>query len=284
MQRPGTQAKPLREFALAGDGSGARGGISAEFEVGAEAGARAEARIGAEVDPRAEARTTAGGLAPTPTPPGPEQPTSALAGAGITHVGAALRHGRHTRRLSQRELADAAGVSQSLVARLERGELGPAIEALRSVLDAVGFEVLLVHAGGCVGESAGTDSPGVAGSANTCRDWVTDGRVRHRDAAGRAFPAHGEATWEQHPPLYWLFRHGWPWPTPQALLWHYRDGAPNVRRPACAGDRGGQDRVARDRGSHPDKAHERHLGDSQQTPRFAPETSDHELRDPGLER
>ena len=152
----------------------------------------------------------------------PELPR--LLGGGLEHLGAALRHVRAARGLSQRQLARLIGVDPSRVSRLEAGDRRIRMDVLDALLAEVGFEVLLVHGGGPHGCAGGASTP------HTCAEWIENGQVRHRDAVGRAFPAHGIAGWERTPPIYWLFRHGWPWPTPAALLWHYP--RPPDREPA----------------------------------------------------
>jgi len=139
----------------------------------------------------------------------------ASAGAGLHHLPSALRHGRGARGWSQRALAARVGVAQSFVARLESGVRPAAVEDLIAVLGELGFSLVLTH-----------DDPARCapdrGEGAACRDWIGDGDVHHRDEAGRAFPAHAEAQWQERPPLYWQFRRGWPWPVPGAMLWHYR--------------------------------------------------------------
>lgn len=55
--------------------------------------------------------------------------------------GSLLREARRRAGLSQRELAERAGTSQSVVARIELGRTSPSADTLRRLLDAAGFEL-----------------------------------------------------------------------------------------------------------------------------------------------
>lgn len=52
-----------------------------------------------------------------------------------------LRRARHTAGLTQRELAERAGTSQSVVARIESGTTSPTTATLGRLIAAAGFEV-----------------------------------------------------------------------------------------------------------------------------------------------
>jgi transcriptional regulator with XRE-family HTH domain len=52
-----------------------------------------------------------------------------------------LSRARKAAGLSQRELARRAGTSQSVIARIERGQASPGLETLRRLLAAAGFEL-----------------------------------------------------------------------------------------------------------------------------------------------
>jgi transcriptional regulator with XRE-family HTH domain len=56
-------------------------------------------------------------------------------------AGRLLREARSRALLSQRELARRAGTSQSVVARIERGQADPSSETLRRLVAAAGFEI-----------------------------------------------------------------------------------------------------------------------------------------------
>ncbi|MBO4162514.1 helix-turn-helix domain-containing protein [Micromonospora antibiotica] len=58
-----------------------------------------------------------------------------------TEIAAILRRERHVQRLTQRQLADRAGVSQSAVARIERGERVPAIPLVERLFAALGRQL-----------------------------------------------------------------------------------------------------------------------------------------------
>lgn len=57
------------------------------------------------------------------------------------NIGSNVRDLRNEKLLTQEELAKRAGVSQSLVARIEGGELCPSIKTLQKVADALGVEI-----------------------------------------------------------------------------------------------------------------------------------------------
>lgn len=100
---------------------------------------------------------------------------------------AALRHGRRVARLSQRDLARIAGVSQSLVARIEARRVDPPIGVLQRLLRYCGmrWEVHLVVAG----ESRSTAArrrPAVQRSARRRADAAYDRRAAEGAAARQA--------------------------------------------------------------------------------------------------
>jgi transcriptional regulator with XRE-family HTH domain len=55
--------------------------------------------------------------------------------------GRILRDARVTARMTQRELARAAGIPQSTVARIERGQLVPRVDTLDRLIRAAGYEL-----------------------------------------------------------------------------------------------------------------------------------------------
>jgi transcriptional regulator with XRE-family HTH domain len=105
----------------------------------------------------------------------------------VAQVGALLRTLRASRGASQRELARTAGLSKSVVARLESGAPGEAVEGWLRALTALGLEV-----------------------AVTISDPDDDliAPPLHRDAAGRLFPAHSFAVRPIMAPTWWYVRHG----------------------------------------------------------------------------
>ncbi|MGB9376575.1 MAG: helix-turn-helix domain-containing protein, partial [Mycobacteriales bacterium] len=67
---------------------------------------------------------------------------------------AALRHGRRVARLSQRDLARRAGVSQSLIARIEARRVDPPVGEMQRLLGLCGlrWELQLVAGGATAAE------------------------------------------------------------------------------------------------------------------------------------
>lgn len=65
--------------------------------------------------------------------------------AGLARVAAAalLSRARAAAGLTQRELARRAGTSQSVIARIERGQASPSLDTLTRLLAAAGFELLM---------------------------------------------------------------------------------------------------------------------------------------------
>jgi len=63
-------------------------------------------------------------------------------------AGTILRHARRRARMTQRQLAAAAGTPQSTVGRIETGRLNPTVESLRRLLAATGHDLELVPAAG----------------------------------------------------------------------------------------------------------------------------------------
>lgn len=66
------------------------------------------------------------------------------------HVGRTLRHARRRARLTQRELAEKAGVPQSTVARIEAGTTMPRVDTFEHLLEACGMDIELTHKRGDV--------------------------------------------------------------------------------------------------------------------------------------
>ena len=100
-------------------------------------------------------------------------------------VPAALRAARRARRVSQRELAQLAGVPCSTVDRIEAGHSDPRIGTFAKLLAAIGVEVVV-----CIGKQP---IP------------IDAEREQLRDVLGRHFPPH----WELEP-VVWLDR-WWGW-------------------------------------------------------------------------
>lgn len=61
------------------------------------------------------------------------------------HVGRTLRHARRRARLTQRQLAEAAGVPQSTVARIEAGTTMPRVDTFEHLLEICGMDIELTH-------------------------------------------------------------------------------------------------------------------------------------------
>jgi len=64
------------------------------------------------------------------------------------NVGRTLRHARRRARLTQRQLAEKAGVPQSTVARIERGAHMPRVDTFTHLLQTCGMDLELTHLGG----------------------------------------------------------------------------------------------------------------------------------------
>ena len=116
-------------------------------------------------------------------------------------LASSLRVLRASRGLSQRGLAEATGVSKSVVARLEAGSLPPGVTRWLATVADLGLEVTLVP----VRSEDGQGEP-----------------PPHRDAAGRRFPAHVVARQRSMPPTWWFVRNGgWGTRTPEPE-WFWR--------------------------------------------------------------
>ena len=141
----------------------------------------------------------------------------------VLPIGNAIRHVRRVRNLSQRGLATELGVSASRVARLETDPGRMPLGDLLEVLVRLRFGLALSHVRPC--ESPGpTDNAGAGALHRQCLDWQVDGEVALRDAAGRAFPAHGVHEWTTFGglPTNWGVRHGgWANAPGAAWLWHH---------------------------------------------------------------
>ena len=60
---------------------------------------------------------------------------------GMTRIGALVKEKRRHAQLTQRELAERAGTSQSAIAKLEQGESNPTIDTIERWARAAGFAV-----------------------------------------------------------------------------------------------------------------------------------------------
>ncbi|MEO7448366.1 MAG: helix-turn-helix transcriptional regulator [Humibacillus sp.] len=96
---------------------------------------------------------------------------SNAAGHGLDAFGDALRHVRRVRGLSQRGLADLAGVPQSRIARLEAGHLCGSLESVTGLYRFLGFSVGLHHLHPC------PDTTSHGNGARPCTEWADDGSV-----------------------------------------------------------------------------------------------------------
>jgi y4mF family transcriptional regulator len=56
-------------------------------------------------------------------------------------IGKAIKERRGTLGITQRELAEIAGVGINTLTKIERGEANPALKTLQSILDALGLEI-----------------------------------------------------------------------------------------------------------------------------------------------
>ena len=138
-------------------------------------------------------------------------------------VASLLRRIRRTADVSQRELAEALGLSRSTVARAETGDRDLPATVLARAAQLAGLRLALLDAGGH--EVAG----------------MTDGAVR--DQAGRRFPAHldvrygdqawwyGDQRYDREQPWYTFDRARW-----LRDRWRARTGTPEDHQEPQAGD------------------------------------------------
>ncbi|HZC71355.1 MAG TPA: helix-turn-helix transcriptional regulator [Jatrophihabitans sp.] len=120
-----------------------------------------------------------------------------------------IRAARRRREVSQRELAELAGLPRTTIARIEAGRVEPRLRTFLGILAALGFELAV------------TDGNGVL--------ELDDEQDALRDRAGRRFPAHLKAFktpryfsinkcdwwgWER---IAWPFGPGEP---PEYTFWH----------------------------------------------------------------
>jgi transcriptional regulator with XRE-family HTH domain len=100
-----------------------------------------------------------------------------------------VRRARRIADLSQRELARAAGVSQSAVSKIEAGALTPSVALFQRILGAAGLWLVVVDAKGCVVEPM--------------EDWDDT-----RDGAGRRYPSHLDTILDPEPGEWWADKYG----------------------------------------------------------------------------
>jgi transcriptional regulator with XRE-family HTH domain len=121
-----------------------------------------------------------------------------------------IRAVRRTGRLSQRELAERAGVPRSTVERIESGASSPRLETFAGLVAAAGLELVVCNADGR-------------------RVELDDSHDRLLDRGGRRFPAHleyarttgyfdfsGRTWWGWHN-IAWPFTDEW---VPEFTYWH----------------------------------------------------------------
>ncbi|GAA2157914.1 ppGpp synthetase/RelA/SpoT-type nucleotidyltransferase [Humibacillus xanthopallidus] len=170
------------------------------------------------------------------------------AGHGPDAHADALRHVRHARQLSQRELARLAGAPPGRIARLEAGQLPASLESVVGLYRLLGFTVGLHHLFPCPAPpEAGTSGP-------ACGRWEDDGAVAFVDRAGRAFPAHAEHRVGEVPD--WLGgRYSWGVECESAHWWTRRRTSDRVALPPQPpGVWLPQQRRARQDGAMPDES------------------------------
>ena len=127
------------------------------------------------------------------------------ADAVIADAAGCLRVLRASRDVSQRDLARSAGVSKSVLARIESQSAPEAVKGWLRNLDALGL---------CVPVALQRE---------------TDTLVRppaQRDAAGRLFPAHAVAQRPLMAPSWWYVRHGGWLPSTEPPEWFWRRAYP----------------------------------------------------------
>ncbi|GAB3434929.1 hypothetical protein GCM10027517_03540 [Phycicoccus ginsengisoli] len=171
-----------------------------------------------------------------------------------------VRLTRARRVLSQRELAREAGVSKSLVGRIEAADLPAAVHAWLAALPGLGVTLSVgarpddAEGEPHDGEGAspdGTERTGTAGAECTRpRDAVVTDLDAYRDLAGRRFPAHRRVEpfqlttywWSRHadhplsapnPPARWSGRRAAVDPAPHDALQPPRAAPTTSRASAC---------------------------------------------------
>lgn len=106
----------------------------------------------------------------------------------ISDLGACLRALRRRADLSQRELAQRAGIPPSTVSRLESGDvLNPRLQTLRRIAEAADCE-LMISPKATTESTSGSQAPDSIKSAATRLEPVPDDHVA--DQRGRRYPAH----------------------------------------------------------------------------------------------
>ena len=156
-------------------------------------------------------------------------------------VAAALRHARGTRGQSQRGLALRSAVPKTVIARWESGAVCRELARLETVLAGLGFRLVIHHdracAPGIVGRQVRRLHPGPSRRIEQpdCAHWLTDGEPLFRDAADRAFPAHGVADVVPYPPDYWVYRHHFAYTTRNVPMWRYPRGTQPEGPPGADG-------------------------------------------------
>jgi transcriptional regulator with XRE-family HTH domain len=120
-------------------------------------------------------------------------------------AGRMMRAARRSRRLSQRELADLAGLPSSTVARIEASSTEPKVATFAQLMSSVGYELVLAD--------------------RWCRLLtVDDDRDRLIDRAARRFPAHLSSGRTPHIAdlgrTWWGWHHIAWWPTDKVVPGH----------------------------------------------------------------
>ena len=145
---------------------------------------------------------------------------------------AALRHARRASGESQRALAGRLDIPKSTIARWEAGDPAGSLRQFETGLGQLGFRAGLIHVHTCAPKEVASHlrsrHPVAARRLEepNCEYWQEDGIPEFRDAAGRAFPAHGLADVFRYPPDYWVCRHNWDYYRRDVPLWRHRQGGP----------------------------------------------------------
>lgn len=61
----------------------------------------------------------------------------------MKNIGTIIKNRRNTLSITQKELADFAGVSINTLTKIERGEANPSYEVLNKILDTLGMEIII---------------------------------------------------------------------------------------------------------------------------------------------
>src|SRR5512135_2877079 len=93
----------------------------------------------------------------------------------VRQLGDKLREARSRLGLSQRQLAERAGLSNGMLCLIERGEANPSVQSLLGLAEALGMPLASFFDDRPEGEATGGDDPG---PSSTCRRMVLPAAMR----------------------------------------------------------------------------------------------------------